>query len=262
MKYCRFEHEGTPQFGWIETVGGHDQITRIFQFPADIAALESGLKKLPSTPVADAALLAPVQPSKIVCVGRNYREHAAELGNEVPAEPLIFLKPPSSVIGPGESIVRPKISARVDHEAELGVVIGKRCRNLKADEDVRPYILGYTCVNDVTARDLQKKDGQWTRGKGFDTFCPVGPVVVDALDPWAGVDVDARVNGQVKQQGNTRDFIFSLDAIIRYIAQVMTLLPGDLIATGTPSGVGPLVAGDKVEITVAGIGSLENLVSD
>jgi 2-keto-4-pentenoate hydratase/2-oxohepta-3-ene-1,7-dioic acid hydratase in catechol pathway len=262
MKYCRFEHEGTPQFGWIETVGGHDQITRIFQFPADIAALESGLKKLPSTPVADAALLAPVQPSKIVCVGRNYREHAAELGNEVPAEPLIFLKPPSSVIGPGESIVRPKISARVDHEAELGVVIGKRCRNLKADEDVRPYILGYTCVNDVTARDLQKKDGQWTRGKGFDTFCPVGPVVVDGLDPWAGVDVDARVNGQVKQQGNTRDFIFSLDAIICYIAQVMTLLPGDLIATGTPSGVGPLVAGDKVEITVAGIGSLENLVSD
>jgi 2-keto-4-pentenoate hydratase/2-oxohepta-3-ene-1,7-dioic acid hydratase in catechol pathway len=262
MKYCRFEHEGTPQFGWIETVGGHDQITRIFQFPADIAALESGLKKLPSTPVADAALLAPVQPSKIVCVGRNYREHAAELGNEVPAEPLIFLKPPSSVIGPGESIVRPKISARVDHEAELGVVIGKRCRNLKADEDVRPYILGYTCVNDVTARDLQKKDGQWTRGKGFDTFCPVGPVVVDALDPWAGVDVDARVNGQVKQQGNTRDFIFSLDAIICYIAQVMTLLPGDLIATGTPSGVGPLVAGDKVEITVAGVGSLENLVSD
>jgi 2-keto-4-pentenoate hydratase/2-oxohepta-3-ene-1,7-dioic acid hydratase in catechol pathway len=133
---------------------------------------------------------------------------------------------------------------------------------LKADEDVRPYILGYTCVNDVTARDLQKKDGQWTRGKGFDTFCPVGPVVVDGLDPWAGVDVDARVNGQVKQQGNTRDFIFSLDAIICYIAQVMTLLPGDLIATGTPSGVGPLVAGDKVEITVAGIGSLENLVSD
>jgi 2-keto-4-pentenoate hydratase/2-oxohepta-3-ene-1,7-dioic acid hydratase in catechol pathway len=262
MKYCRFEYEGTPQFGWIETVGGQEQITRIFQLPADIAALESGLKKIPSTPVADAALLAPVEPSKIVCIGRNYREHAAELGNEVPVEPLIFLKPPSSVIGPGQSIVRPNISTRVDHEAELGVVIGKRCRNLQADEDVRPYIFGYTCVNDVTARDLQKKDGQWTRGKGFDTFCPVGPVVVDMLDPWAGIDVQARVNGQLKQQGNTRDFIFSLDAIIRYIAQVMTLLPGDLIATGTPSGVGPLVAGDKVEITVAGIGSLENLVSD
>jgi 2-keto-4-pentenoate hydratase/2-oxohepta-3-ene-1,7-dioic acid hydratase in catechol pathway len=262
MKYCRFEYEGTPQFGWIETIGGQEQITRRFQFPADKTTLESGLKKIPSIPLAEAALLAPVEPSKIVCVGRNYREHAAELGNEVPPEPLIFFKPPSAVIGPGQIILRPKMSARVDHEAELGVVIGKRCRNLKADEDVRPYILGYTCVNDVTARDLQKRDGQWTRGKGFDTFCPVGPVVVDTVDPWAGVDVEARVNGQVKQQGNTRDFIFSLDVIIRYIAQVMTLLPGDLIATGTPSGVGPLVAGDKVEIMVAGIGSLQNLVSD
>lgn len=263
MKYCRFEYEGTPQFGWIQTIGGREQITRIFQFPADVTALESGLKKIPtSVPVAQAVLLAPVVPSKIVCIGRNYREHAAELGNEVPAEPLLFLKPPSAVIGPGQRIVRPKISARVDHEAELGVVIGKRCRNLQADEDVRPYILGYTCVNDVTARDLQKKDGQWTRGKGFDTFCPVGPIVVDAVDAWAGVDVEARVNGQLKQQGNTRDFIFSLDVIIRYIAQVMTLLPGDLIATGTPSGVGPLAAGDKVEIAVAGIGSLQNVVSD
>jgi 2-keto-4-pentenoate hydratase/2-oxohepta-3-ene-1,7-dioic acid hydratase in catechol pathway len=262
MKYCRFEYEGTPQFGWIETVGGQDQITRTFQFPGDVAALESVLKKIPAVPFATAALLAPVQPSKIICVGRNYREHAAELGNEVPAEPLIFFKPPSSVIGPGETIVRPKISDRVDHEGELGVVIGKRCRNLKADEDVRPYILGYTCVNDVTARDLQKKDGQWTRGKGFDTFCPVGPIVVDTLDPWAGVDVETRVNGQVKQQGNTRDFIFSLDVVIRYIAQVMTLLPGDLIATGTPSGVGPLIGGDTVEITVAGVGSLQNSVSD
>jgi 2-keto-4-pentenoate hydratase/2-oxohepta-3-ene-1,7-dioic acid hydratase in catechol pathway len=220
------------------------------------------LKKIASIPVTEAALLAPVAPSKIVCVGRNYREHAAELGNEVPAEPLIFFKPPSSIIGTGQVIVRPKISARVDHEGELGVVIGKRCRNLKTDEDVRPYILGYTCVNDVTARDLQKKDGQWTRGKGFDTFCPVGPLVVDDLDPWAGVDVEARVNGEVKQHGNTRDFIFPLDVTIRYIAQVMTLFPGDLIATGTPSGVGPLVAGDKVEITVVGIGSVQNSVSD
>jgi len=262
MKYCRFEYEGTPQFGLIETVRGQDQITRTFRFPAGTAALKSGSKKIPSIPLAEAPLLAPVEPSKIVCVGRNYREHAAELGNEVPAEPLIFFKPPSSVIGPGDIIMRPKISARVDHEAELGVVIGKRCRNLKADEDVRPYILGYTCINDVTARDLQKKDGQWTRGKGFDTFCPVGPVVVDTLDPWVGVDVEARVNGQVKQQGNTRDFIFSLDVVIRYITQVMTLLPGDLIATGTPSGVGPLVTGDRVEITVAGVGKLQNVVSD
>src|SRR3954471_5080326 len=262
MKYCRFEYEGTPQFGWVETVGGHDQITRIFQFPADIAALESGLKKIPSTPVADAALLAPVEPSKIVCIGRNYREHAAELGNEVPVEPLIFFKPPSSVIGPGQTIVRPKTSARVDHEAELGVVIGKRCRNLKADDDVHPYILGYTCVNDVTARDLQKKDNQWTRGKGFDTFCPVGPIVSNEIDPWSGIAVETRVNAELRQQGNTRDFIFQLNVVIRYISRVMTLLSGDLIATGTPSGVGPLTAGDVVEVTVQGIGTLRNPVVD
>ena len=262
MKYCRFEYEGSAAFGWIETVGGREEITGTLPSLPENGSQQSGLNKIPHVPLDGALLLAPVSPSKIVCVGRNYREHAAEFGNEVPVEPLIFLKPPSSVIGPGQTIVRPKISARVDHEAELGVVIGRRCRNLKADEDVRPYILGYTCVNDVTARDLQKKDGQWTRGKGFDTFCPVGPVVVDTLDPWAGVDVVARVNGQVKQQGNTRDFIFAVDVVIRYIAQVMTLFPGDLIATGTPSGVGPLVAGDKVEITVAGIGSLQNVVRD
>jgi len=249
-------------FGWIETVAGREEIIGILPSLPENGPPHPALKKIPHVPLEGARFLAAVEPSKIVCVGRNYREHAAELGNEVPVEPLIFLKPPSSVIGPGQTIVRPKISARVDHEAELGVVISKRCRNLKADEDVRPYILGYTCVNDVTARDLQKKDGQWTRGKGFDTFCPVGPVVVSELDPWAGIDVETRVNGQVKQQGNTRDFIFALDAVIRYIAQVMTLLPGDLIATGTPSGVGPLVAGDKVEITVAGIGKLQNLVSD
>jgi 2-keto-4-pentenoate hydratase/2-oxohepta-3-ene-1,7-dioic acid hydratase in catechol pathway len=213
-------------------------------------------------PLAQARLLTPVEPTKIVCIGRNYREHAAELGNEVPAEPLLFLKPPSSLIGPEEAIVRPKISARVDHEAELGVVIAKKCRNVKPDEEVRPYILGYTCVNDVTARDLQKKDGQWTRGKGFDTFCPVGPIVVGDLDPWNGVEVLGRVNGATKQQGNTRDFIFALDVLIRYISQVMTLMPGDLISTGTPSGVGPLVAGDVVEVSVAGIGTLRNPVSD
>jgi 2-keto-4-pentenoate hydratase/2-oxohepta-3-ene-1,7-dioic acid hydratase in catechol pathway len=262
MKYCRFEYRGTPQFGWIETVAGRDQITRTFQFPPDKADPESESKKIPSIPLAEVVLLPPAEPSKIVCVGRNYREHAAELGHEVPVEPLIFFKPPSALVGQGQIIVRPKISARVDHEGELGVVIGKRCRNLKADEDVRPFILGYTCVNDVTARDLQTKDGQWTRAKGFDTFCPVGPVVVDTLDPWAGVAVETRVNGAIRQKGNTRDFIFPLDVIIRHISQVMTLLPGDLIATGTPSGVGPLVVGDKVEVTVQGVGSLQNVVSD
>ncbi|MBO0910177.1 MAG: fumarylacetoacetate hydrolase family protein [Acidobacteria bacterium] len=259
MKYCRFEHQGTPQFGLIETSAGRDEITRVLR-TLPVKGLKRAAKKIPPIPLSGAALLAVAEPTKIVCVGRNYREHAQELGNEVPPEPLIFLKPPSSLLAPGGTIVRPGISSRIDHEGELGVVIGKRCRNLREDEDVRPYILGYTCVNDLTARDLQKKDGQWTRGKGFDTFCPAGPVVVDNLDPWAGIELEVRVNGSLKQRGNTRDFIFPLDRVIRFIAQVMTLVPGDLIATGTPSGVGPLEAGDRVEVRVEGVGTLENPV--
>src|SRR6266704_3699642 len=261
MKYCRFKYDGQPRFGLIESVAGHDQITQMLAAtPGE--GKEFSSESITSIPLNDAALLAPVQPSKIVCIGRNYREHAAELGHDVPTEPLIFLKPPSAILDAGQKIIRPAISSRVDHEAELGVVIGKRCRSLKADEDVRPYILGYTCVNDVTARDLQEKDGQWTRAKGFDTFCPVGPIVNDALDPWGGVDVETRVNGQVKQHGNTTNFIFPLDVIVRFIADVMTLFPGDLIATGTPEGVGPVVAGDVVEVSVAGIGTLRNPVAD
>lgn len=262
MKYCRFQHNGTPQYGWIETVAGREEITRAFSALPDPNSPEAGSKKITHIPLDEARLLAAAEPSKIVCIGRNYRAHAAEFGHDVPTEPLIFLKPPSSVIAPGETIVRPKISDRVDHEGELGVVIGKRCRHLRADEDVRPYILGYTCVNDVTARDLQNKDGQWTRSKGFDTFCPIGPVVVDGIDPWAGVDVEARVNGTVKQHASTSDFIFDLDVLLRHIAQVMTLLPGDVISTGTPSGVGPLVAGDVVEVSVEGVGTLRNPVRD
>jgi 2-keto-4-pentenoate hydratase/2-oxohepta-3-ene-1,7-dioic acid hydratase in catechol pathway len=264
MKYCRFQLNGQPQYGLVESVAGRDVITRLLAPPEDA---DSDMEDLPSKrtdqlPLEEAALLAPVRPSKIVCVGRNYREHAAELGHDVPPEPLIFLKPPSSLLAPGATIMRPEISQRVDHEGELGVVIAKRCRRLRPDDDVRPYILGYTCVNDVTARDLQEKDGQWTRGKGFDTFCPVGPVVVSGLDPWAGVGVETRVNGQVRQQGTTRDFIFPLDVVIRHIAQVMTLLPGDLIATGTPKGVGPLVAGDVIEVSVEGVGTLRNPVAE
>jgi 2-keto-4-pentenoate hydratase/2-oxohepta-3-ene-1,7-dioic acid hydratase in catechol pathway len=213
--------------------------------------------------LADAHLIAPTLPSKIVCVGRNYAEHVKELSNLMPKEELVlFLKPPSSLIGPGEKIVKPPESERVDHEGELAVIIGALCRNVREDEDVRQFIRGYTAVNDVTARDLQKKDTQWTRGKGFDTFCPVGPVVNDEIDPWAGVNVETRVNGEVRQKGNTRDFIFPLDVIIRYISRVMTLFPGDLIPTGTPSGVGPLQAGDVVEVEVEGVGTLRNLVVD
>jgi 2-keto-4-pentenoate hydratase/2-oxohepta-3-ene-1,7-dioic acid hydratase in catechol pathway len=265
MKYCRFQFGAELRYGLIESVAGQQQITRLLLKPpeetgGDLEDLPS--KRMDHISLAEAELLAPVRPSKIVCVGRNYREHAAELGNEVPSEPLIFFKPPSSLLAPGQNIRRPRISQRTDYEGELGAVIGKTCCKLDADQDVRPYILGYTGVNDFTARDLQNKDGQWTRAKGFDTFCPVGPLVTDEIDPWAGVGVETRVNGEVRQQGNTRDFIFPLDLILRYISHVMTLLPGDLIATGTPKGVGPVVAGDVVEVSVEGVGTLRNSVVD
>jgi 2-keto-4-pentenoate hydratase/2-oxohepta-3-ene-1,7-dioic acid hydratase in catechol pathway len=214
------------------------------------------LEQLP----ASARLLPPCTPSKIVCVGRNYAEHAKELGNEVPAEPLIFLKPPSSLIASGDAIVYPKLSQRVDYEGELGVVIAKRARNVKPS-DAAAYILGYTCVNDVTARDLQKKDGQWTRGKGFDTFCAVGPCMVPRDDvDFSKLRLRTLVDGEVKQAGAPSEMLFSIDAIIAYITAFMTLEPGDLIATGTPPGVGPLQPGSKVQIDIAGVGVLENAV--
>jgi 2-keto-4-pentenoate hydratase/2-oxohepta-3-ene-1,7-dioic acid hydratase in catechol pathway len=217
---------------------------------------------IPHRSLTEVTLLTPSLPSKITCVGRNYREHVSEMGHEIPKEPLIFFKPPSSLLNPGENIRRPRISERTDYEGELGVIIGKRCYKVQADEDVKPYILGYTAVNDFTARDLQAKDDQWARAKGFDTFCPMGPIVTDEIDPWAGVTVETRVNGAVKQHGTTVDFIFPLDRIIRHISQFMTLFPGDLIATGTPQGVGPVVAGDIIEVTVEGVGTLRNRVVD
>src|ERR1700733_5358822 len=265
MKYCRFQLNGEAHYGLVEPVAGRESILRILltapeESDGDVEGLRT--RRIEPLALAEASLLAPVRPSKIVCVGRNYREHAAELHHEVPTEPLLFFKPPSSLLAPEGIIRRPKLSQRVDYEGELGVVIGKKCFKLGTDEDVRPYILGYTCVNDVTARDWQNKDDQWARAKGFDTSCPVGPTVTDAIDPWAGVGVETRVNGDVRQQGNARDFIFPLDVIIRYIAEVMTLLPGDLIATGTPKGVGPVVAGDVIDITVDGVGTLRNPVAD
>ena len=207
-----------------------------------------------------ARLLPPCSPTKIVCVGRNYAEHAKELGNEVPAEPLIFLKPPSSLIASGDSIVYPKLSQRVDFEGELGVVIGRRARNVKS-AGAQDYILGYTCVNDVTARDLQKKDGQWTRGKGFDTFCAVGPCLVPREEvDFAGLKLHTIVDGETKQEGSVTQMLFSVNDIIAYVSAFMTLEPGDLIATGTPPGVGPLQPGSKVQIDITGIGVLENTV--
>jgi 2-keto-4-pentenoate hydratase/2-oxohepta-3-ene-1,7-dioic acid hydratase in catechol pathway len=210
--------------------------------------------------LATVRLLPPCSPSKIVCVGRNYAEHAKELGNEVPTEPLIFLKPPSSLIASGDAIVYPSLSQRVDFEGELGIVIGKRARRIRR-ADAHDYILGYTCVNDVTARDLQKKDGQWTRGKGFDTFCAAGPVLVspDEID-FAKIRVRTLVNGAAKQDAPISDLIFPLDVILEYISSFMTLEPGDLIATGTPPGVGPLEPGDSVAVEIAQIGTLTNTV--
>ena len=264
MKYCLFQSASEAHYGLIESVGGHDQITRqIVTPPEETGDLEDlHTRRMDPILFAEATLLAPVRPSKVVCVGRNYREHAAELGHEVPKEPLIFFKPPSALNHPGGTIMRPRVSQRTDYEGELGVVIGRRCSKLGEADDVRPYILGYTAVNDFTARDLQKTDGQWTRAKGFDTFCPVGPLVTNEVDPWAGVSIQTRVNGELRQDGNTRAFIFPLDVVIRYISNVMTLEPGDLLATGTPEGVGPVVAGDVVEITVEGVGTLRNPVAD
>jgi len=207
-----------------------------------------------------ARLLPPCAPSKIVCVGRNYAEHAKELGNEVPQEPLLFLKPPSSLIATCDDIVYPKLSKRVDFEGELGVVIGKRARNVEAG-DAGDYILGYTIVNDVTARDLQRKDGQFTRGKGFDTFCAVGPCLVPKEEAdFSSFRIRTLVNGDVKQDGSVSDMLFSVSVIIAYVTAVMTLEPGDLIATGTPPGVGPIEPGSSVRVEISGIGVLENAV--
>jgi len=202
-----------------------------------------------------------VQPSKIVCVGRNYADHAKELGNPMPKEPLIFLKPASAVIGDGEAIVLPPQSKKVEHESEIAVVIGARLRQVSEVEALKG-VAGITCANDVTARDLQKTDGQWTRAKGFDTFCPVGPRVVPLKDigDLAKLEVQCRVNGQVRQRGRAADMAFPIPKVLSYISHIMTLEPGDLVLTGTPAGIGPLVAGDVVEVEVSGVGVLRNPV--
>lgn len=260
MRYCRFVTKDGPQYGQIEEKQGRDFIVELLMPPPEDKICIFSSQTIRPIPLDSVKLLAPAAPSKIVCVGRNYRDHAKELGNEVPSDILIFLKPPSAVIAPGDPIVMPRVSQRVDFEGELGVIMGKRCQGLRSDEDPRSYIRGYVCANDVTARDLQKTDGQWTRAKGFDTFCPLGPILSDEIDPWAGVELQTMVNGEQKQHGNTRDFIFPLDAVLRYVSSVMTLLPGDLILTGTPAGVAPLKSGDVVEIAIPGIGKLANPV--
>ena len=203
-------------------------------------------------------LLAPITPGKIVCVGRNYVAHAAEHDAEVPDLPLLFLKPPTAVIGPGEAIVLPPQSDQVEHEAELAIVVAQQGRWIRP-EDAAEYILGYTAANDVTARDLQMRDGQWTRGKGFDTFCPLGPWIETELDPSDAL-ITCSVNGQMRQMASTRDMVFTVPQLIAFVSSIMTLMPGDLILTGTPAGVGPLVDGDEVAVDIEGLGTLRNPV--
>jgi 2-keto-4-pentenoate hydratase/2-oxohepta-3-ene-1,7-dioic acid hydratase in catechol pathway len=254
MKICRFIETGSlePRFGILQG----ESIAEIAGAPWIPG---KGKKTGKTLALGNVRLVAPVTPSKIVCIGRNYAAHAAELGNDVPKEPLIFLKPPSSLIGPGEPIVLPKCSNRVEHEGELGLVVGRKASHLSDEADALSYLCGYTCVNDVTARDLQKADVQFTRAKGFDTFCPVGPHIETDLNS-AEVLVECRVNGGVRQSGRTSLMIFSPAFVVCWISRMMTLEPGDLIATGTPAGVGPLTAGDTTEVSVDGIGVLSNPV--
>ncbi len=250
MRIIRYQtSNGEAAYGWVL----EDQAGPI---DGDIfGAYQRGELRFP---LSEIRLLAPVQPSKIICVGRNYAAHAAEHQAEVPKVPLIFLKPPSAVIAPGEDIVLPPQSKQVEHEAELAVVISKRGRWI-APEEAKNHILGYTAANDVTARDLQMSDGQWTRGKGFDTFCPLGPWIETAIDP-TDVLVTCHVNGEMRQMASTRDMVFSIPQLIAFISSVMTLEPGDLILTGTPAGVSPLNPGDEVRVHIEGIGELVNPV--
>jgi 2-keto-4-pentenoate hydratase/2-oxohepta-3-ene-1,7-dioic acid hydratase in catechol pathway len=257
MKFCRYAmHEvipsatAPPAYGLIEA----DGVIEISGVPWGPWSRGSRFSRL-----ADVRFLAPVEPSKIVCVGRNYAAHAAELGNELPKEPLIFLKPPSSIIGPQGPIVLTSYSQRVEHEGELAMVIGRSCAHLHDTDDALACVLGYTCLNDVTARDLQKNDVQFTRAKGFDTFCPIGPHIETDLDP-SSVLVETHVNGARRQSGSTSLMLYPPAFLVRWISRMMTLHPGDVIATGTPAGVGSLVAGDTVEVSVAGIGVLRNPV--
>jgi 2-keto-4-pentenoate hydratase/2-oxohepta-3-ene-1,7-dioic acid hydratase in catechol pathway len=255
MKLCRFLHSNSALRRHGVIVG-----ETIYPVTADEYFNPSGLSRSQATlALNEIRLVAPVTPSKIVCVGRNYREHAAELGNKMPEEPLLFLKAPSALIGNEDVIELPAQSQQVEHEGELGVVIGRTARQIKSDEDPLDFVLGYTCVNDVTARDLQRKDVQFTRGKSFDTFCPVGPVIDTELNP-LDTTVVTRLNGEVRQRGRTSDMAFPVPFLIEYIANIMTLNPGDLIATGTPAGVSRMKPGDIVEVEVGGIGVLRNHV--
>lgn len=250
MRLVRFLAQNKPAYGILD----NDDVVEL---DGDGYALLSSRRTVHRA--AEVRLLAPCIPSKVVAVGLNYRDHARELGMAVPENPVLFLKPPTAVIGPGDDILYPSMSRQVDYEGELGIVMRDRARQI-APGDAHKHILGYTCANDVTARDLQKQDGQWTRAKGFDTFCPVGPWIETDLDP-GDLAVETYLNGERRQSSRTSQLVFSVDRLVSFISHVMTLEPGDLIITGTPAGIGPMKTGDEVEIRIEGIGSLRNRVA-
>ena len=254
MRIARYTKDGEVAFGVVEGALGEEVIARIDGHPFGTIKF-TGERH----PLGEVRLVAPLLPTKIIAIGRNYAAHAAEFGNEPPEEPLMFLKPSSSVIGPGEGIVYPKkLSERVDFEGELAVVIGRLCRDVPAERAI-DVIFGYTCANDVTARDLQKKDGQWTRAKGFDSFCPLGPWIQTELDA-SDLAITTSVNGDLRQSARTSQLIHDIPKLIAHVSEVMTLIPGDVILTGTPEGVGPLEVGDEVSVGIEGIGTLTNRV--
>ena len=264
MKLCRFQPQFVPQ----EKVGAtsHPEVLHgvisgevVREVSGEILGKWTVTNR--SWALNDVKLLTPVVPSKIVCLGRNYVDHAAEFNNPTPKEPLIFLKPPSSLLAPDDPIVLPPNVQRIDYEGELAIVMGQVCAHLRDDDDVEPYIAGYTCLNDVSARDYQALDKQWTRAKAFDTFCPLGPVIETEFDVASG-NIETLLNGARKQYSALSAMVFPVDVIIRWVSRVMTLVPGDVIATGTPAGVGPIKAGVVVEVVVAGIGGLRNPVVD
>ena len=254
MKIVRFKYQGAVSYGTLE-----DGLVTVYDgspFPTPDAGPAVFKATNRHIPLHEVKLLAPCQPSKVVCLGLNYRPHAAELNIKLPELPLLFLKPSTSVIGPGDNIVLPPNPERIDYECELGVVIAKTAKNV-AEADYADYVLGYTCFNDVTDRVAQVRDGQWTRAKGYDTFAPTGPCISTGISPF-NLKIETLVNGEIKQSGHTCDLIFGIPKLISFISGIMTLLPGDVIATGTPDGIGPLQAGDTVEIVIEGIGTLRN----
>ncbi len=250
MRYVRLEVSGVERWGTPSS----DEVVRLLDRAPYDGGEETGER------ASSARLLPPVDPTKIVCVGRNYAAHARELGNEVPSEPLLFFKPRSALIGSGEAIVLPRESQRIEHEGEIAIVVGRRLRRASEDEAARA-VFAITAANDVTARDLQKKDVQFTRGKGFDTFCPIGPWIETETGPLDGITVETRVDGVIRQRGSSASMIFPIPTLLAYVSSIMTLVPGDVVLTGTPEGVGPLAPGQRVEVEVSGVGVLSSPVA-